>query len=63
MKLPDGDHVLTEGAAWIESGAFAIRIQHVGGTMYVDIYKNGHEGEDPLATAVADEDWKHEGEE
>lgn len=61
MKLKDGDYVLSEGAAWVESGSFSIRIRHVDGAIYVDIYKNGHEGENPLSTAYANEDWTHEG--
>lgn len=62
MKINDGDHVLTDGAAWIESNGFAIRLRDDGVRMYVDIYKNGYEGEDPLASCFADRDWLHEGE-
>lgn len=62
MNIKDGDHKLAEGAAWIESGGFSIRLNHVDGAIYVDIYKNGHEGEDPLASAYASESWLHEGE-
>lgn len=41
--LSDDDYVLAEGAAWLETGKFAIRIHTTDEGVVVDIYPNGTE--------------------
>ena len=48
IELPDGDYILSEGAAWIEVKGLAIRIFHDGEGVLVSVYRNGHEGDCPL---------------
>ena len=51
MKLKDKDYVLTEGAAWIEIGRYAIRIRQTTKKdgVSVAVYQNGKEGNNPVA--------------
>lgn len=44
IELKDDDYVLTDGAAWLESAGFAIRIYTNGdGGLYVSVYESGDE--------------------
>ena len=52
-SLTDNDYTLSEGAAWIEVKNFAIRIHSTDEGVSVDIYRNGDEMADALATAYA----------
>jgi hypothetical protein len=51
----DTDYTLTEGAAWIESHPFSIRIRRTNGGISATIYRNGEEDCDPIAEAYASE--------
>ena len=50
MKLKDGDYVLSEGAAWIEVGKYAIRIRTTqkGDGIGIEVFQNGKEFNDPV---------------
>jgi hypothetical protein len=52
-SLKDNDYTLSEGAAWLEVKNFAIRIHSTDEGVSVDIYRNGDEMADALATAYA----------
>jgi len=51
--LKDGDYTLEEGAAWIETAPFSIRIQKTPEGVVVDIYQTGKEMETSIASAYA----------
>jgi len=38
VLIPDGDYVLTEGAAWLDTKGFAIRVHSTDEGIIVDIY-------------------------
>ena len=42
-KLPDGDYILEDGAAWIEVKCFAVRLYHDGMGLRVSVCTNGQE--------------------
>ena len=50
MNIPDGDHILTDGAAWLEIGRFAIRIRKTtaGDGVGVEVYESGKEFNEPV---------------
>jgi hypothetical protein len=50
MNLPDGDYVLTDGAAWFEVGGFVVRIRVQPTGLVVDAYESGGEMDDTLDT-------------
>ena len=52
-NLPDGDYVLTDGAAWFSCDGFAIRIYTTHRGVVVNIYEDGKEMEAPIATTSA----------
>ena len=52
-RVLDGDYVLAEGAAWLEVKNFAIRVFSTDEGVVVDVYKNGDEMNDPIASAYA----------
>jgi hypothetical protein len=56
--LSDGDYTLTDGCAWFEvevfaGKSFAIRIAKTDDGVAVDIYQDGREDEDALASCYA----------
>jgi len=51
--LTDGDYTLADGAAWLSVGTFAIRIHKTDEGVVVDVYKNGREDEDAIASCYA----------
>lgn len=51
--LKDGDYLLKDGAAWLEVDGFSIRVARTDEGVAVDIYKNGHEMEDAIASTYA----------
>jgi hypothetical protein len=51
--LIDADYDLIEGAAWFSANGFAIRIRPTDEGVCVDIYKDGEEMSEPLASARA----------
>lgn len=53
MNIKDGDYILEDGHAWLETGAFSVRIANIGNDICVDIYRNGHEMDAPLASCYA----------
>lgn len=53
MDIPDGDHKLTEGAAWIELKQFSIRVHETDEGVVVDVYALGCEDDDCIATTYA----------
>lgn len=52
-KLSDGDYKLSDGCGWFEVKNFAIRIQSTDEGVVVDIYRNGKECEDAIASTYA----------
>lgn len=50
MNIPDGDHVLTQGGAWLDVEGFAIRIHTTDEGIAVDIF------DDHLAKSRGDYD-------
>lgn len=52
-RIRDGDYVLAEGAAWLEVKNFAIRVCSTDEGVVVDVYKNGEEMNDVIASAYA----------
>ena len=53
VKLPDGDYVLTDGAAWFRVKNFSIRIQSTDEGVVVDLYPYLREMEEPVASCWA----------
>ena len=51
--LSDGDYTLSDGKAWIEVGPFAVRIEKTDEGIVVDVFANGHEDEDEIASCYA----------
>ena len=52
-SIQDSDYILAEGAAWLEVKNFAIRVLATDEGVSVDIYKNGDEMTEALASAYA----------
>ena len=52
-SLRDGDYLLPEGAAWFTLKGFSIRLVGTDDGVVVNIYANGREMDDALATAQA----------
>jgi hypothetical protein len=53
MNLKDDDYVLEEGAGWFTVKGFSVRILSTDEGLLVDIYKEGEEMEDPIASTFA----------
>jgi hypothetical protein len=53
VKLPDGDYVLADGAAWFKVKNFSIRIQSTDEGVVVDLYPYLGEMEEPVASCWA----------
>lgn len=53
MNLKDDDYVLEEGAAWFTVEGFSVRILSVDEGLWIAVYKNGEEMEDPVASTFA----------
>lgn len=53
IPLDDQDYILTDGGAWLEVKGFAIRIHSTDEGVVVDIYKNGKEMEEAIASTYA----------
>ena len=53
MNLKDDDYVLEEGAAWFDVEGFSVRILSVSEGLWIAVYKNGEEMEDPVASTFA----------
>ena len=51
--IRDGDYVLADGAAWLEVKNFAIRVCSTDEGVVVDVYKNGDEMNDAIASTYA----------
>lgn len=51
--LIDDDYFLDDGAGWFQVKGFAIRIHSTADGVAVDIYKNGAEDADALASCYA----------
>ena len=50
MNIPEGDHVLVDGSAWLETNGFAIFIYaDPCGTVRVSAHRVGEEADDPIA--------------
>ena len=49
-NLKDGDYILSDNAAWIEVGQYAIRVRmdSEDECLWVDVYQSGKECEDAL---------------
>lgn len=66
QPIKDGDYILTDHMAWLETGGLSIRIYRshegmfLGGGVHVDIYRNGEETESPVASVFAPDDFKIE---
>ena len=57
LQIPDGDHTLTEGRAWLTVGPYSVRVNKTDEGIAVDIYALGDEmGELLGATWVHDND-------
>ena len=52
-ELVDGDYFLADDAAWFTVEDFSIRIKGTDGGVAVNIYKLGHEDDDPIASTYA----------
>jgi len=52
-QLEDSDYILSQGAAWLEVKNFAIRIHATNEGVVVDIYRNGDEASNAIASAYA----------
>lgn len=52
-KLPDGDYVLTGGAAWLTAGSFSVRVRLTDEGIVIDVYPLGKETEDSIASTYA----------
>lgn len=60
LELPDGDYELTDGAAWLGTPNFSVRIRdlaHKG--IVVDVYTRGKEGDDSLGSLQVDVPEQH----
>ena len=51
MELKEGDYELVDGAAWFTVKGAAVRIHSADEGVVVDIYRNGAEMEDAVASA------------
>lgn len=55
-KLEDGDYILADKAGWFEVEGLVVRLAYQDGTLAIGVYRNGHEGDDPVfAVEVEDE--------
>lgn len=52
-NLEDGDYILTDGQAWFTVKGFAVRIHSTDEGVAVDIYKDGDEMSDSIASTYA----------
>lgn len=52
-SIHDDDYILSEGAAWLEVKNFAIRVRATDEGVSVDIYRNGDEANEALASTYA----------
>ena len=52
-SIKDGDYILKDGKAWFEVKGFAIWVRATDEGVVVDIYKNGDELEESLASTYA----------
>lgn len=52
-RIKDDDYLLSQGRAWLEVKNFAIRVCATDEGVSVDIYRNGDEMSDALASAYA----------
>ena len=52
-EITDAVYLLAEGAGWFEVKDFAVRIHSTDEGVAVDIYKNGSEDEDSIASCYA----------
>jgi hypothetical protein len=53
IKITDADYILAEGAGWFEVKGFAVRLHSTDEGVAVDIYKNGSEDADSIASCYA----------
>jgi hypothetical protein len=52
-QLPDLDYTLTEGAAWLQTGPFSVRVKLHPGGLLVSVYRDGHETDSVIVSAFA----------
>lgn len=57
MNLPDGDYILTEGAAWVEVQGFAVRIRATAEGLSVEVYPSGQEAGGELGSLFVEPTW------
>ena len=53
VKIPDGDYELTDGAAWLTCGPFAVRVALTDEGVAVDVYPEHRECDIPVAATYA----------
>lgn len=56
IVLSDGDYVLGDERAWFSIKGFAVWIRATGDGVAVEIYQNGNEDDDSMASAYAYDD-------
>ena len=52
-ELPEGDYVLKDGAGWFSVNGLSVRIKATDEGVVVDIYPEGKEDEDSIASTYA----------
>ena len=53
IQISDGDYILADGAAWLETGGFAIRISTTPDGIMAEIYESGKEYNSAISGAYA----------
>lgn len=51
--LPSADYILTEGSAWVQVGNIAVYIHETDEGVVCDMFANGREIDEPLASCYA----------
>ena len=55
MNIPEGDHILVDGCAWLETNGVSIRIHTADdGSVYVAAYRVGEEADETLGEFQVD---------
>ena len=53
ISLPDGDYILSEGAAWLTVSGFSVRVRTTDKGVVVDLYPVGKEDYESVASTYA----------
>lgn len=53
IPLDDADYVLTDGAAWLTVGLFAVRVRKTDEGIACDIYADGRENDNAISSCWA----------